>query len=606
MKNKKKGAKKNNQIRPSVYAGISIESDGFFAAVRNGKRNAFSEFVKCPKSKLERQIFSWLHKFAIKNYVKIVGAGVVGDNIPNELTSDIWLKEDIVPYVFDIDSKNGKKKAASAAHEVAKKFGNDNIVDIKFDPERQVRTVRLARLEDIRKTADKEDYRKLIELADKFKRLEGKIIFFSSTPRGGGVALMRHALIRLFRLLDVDAHWYVMSSKKEIFNITKKKFHNVLQGVAPKGTILTEKDKQLFSHWTRKNEKRFEPILRKASVFVIDDPQPSGIIPYIGKVNPEAKIIYRSHIQIDADLMKKRGSVQSKIWEYLWKNIRQADLFVSHPIEKFIPHNVSKENTVLMGASTDKLDGLNKNLSKRQTDYYFNILNAILAKHRFAPLLRSRPFIVQIARFDPSKGIPDVLESYKILREKIEKNGFEKKRIPQLVIAGHTSIDDPEGSAIYRETLKIAEGKDYSKIKGDIKIVCLPHKDQIFNALISECFLALQLSHKEGFEIKVSEALNKGKPVVAYRTGGIPLQIENGVTGYLIECGSVKKVAERVYMLLTHQEKYRKMGRSARSRVKNDHFTVNNAAKWLFLATELMEKGKVRGKRQYVRDLMKK
>ena len=34
-----------------------------------------------------------------------------------------------------------------------------------------------------------------------------KVAFFSSTPQGGGVALMRHALVRLAKLLDVDLTW---------------------------------------------------------------------------------------------------------------------------------------------------------------------------------------------------------------------------------------------------------------------------------------------------------------------------------------------------------------------------------------------------------------
>jgi hypothetical protein len=37
-----------------------------------------------------------------------------------------------------------------------------------------------------------------------------KIAFFSSTPQGGGVALMRHALVRFARLMGVDLTWYGM------------------------------------------------------------------------------------------------------------------------------------------------------------------------------------------------------------------------------------------------------------------------------------------------------------------------------------------------------------------------------------------------------------
>jgi alpha,alpha-trehalose phosphorylase (configuration-retaining) len=44
------------------------------------------------------------------------------------------------------------------------------------------------------------------------KELENKcvkIAFFSSTPQGGGVALMRHALVRFARVMGVDLTWYV-------------------------------------------------------------------------------------------------------------------------------------------------------------------------------------------------------------------------------------------------------------------------------------------------------------------------------------------------------------------------------------------------------------
>ena len=41
---------------------------------------------------------------------------------------------------------------------------------------------------------------------------------------------MRHALVRLCRLLRLPVQWYVMRPATNVFNITKRKFHNVLQG----------------------------------------------------------------------------------------------------------------------------------------------------------------------------------------------------------------------------------------------------------------------------------------------------------------------------------------------------------------------------------------
>src|SRR5437016_11023580 len=85
---------------------------------------------------------------------------------------------------------------------------------------------------------------------------------------------MRHALIRLLRLLHVDAHWYVLIPNKEAFDITKPKFHNVLQAVAAPGTELTQEDKDIYDTWINENASAFEDVFRQAHVIVIDDPQP--------------------------------------------------------------------------------------------------------------------------------------------------------------------------------------------------------------------------------------------------------------------------------------------------------------------------------------------
>lgn len=79
------------------------------------------------------------------------------------------------------------------------------------------------------------------------------IAFFSATPQGGGVALMRHALIRLWRMVGLPVKWFVPEGHPTVFNITKTKFHNVLQGVSPKEVEINETDKTWFELWTEQN-----------------------------------------------------------------------------------------------------------------------------------------------------------------------------------------------------------------------------------------------------------------------------------------------------------------------------------------------------------------
>lgn len=213
-----------------------------------------------------------------------------------------------------------------------------------------------------------------------------KLIFFSSTVQGGGVALMRYALIRLFRLLAVNAHWYIMLPRLEAFEITKGKFHNVLQAVTEKPVILTPSEKQIYQNWIEENVRLFAPVFSQADVVVIDDPQPSGLIPFIKQANPAAKIIYRSHIHLVTNLIEQPGTPQAHVWHFLWQWIKEADCFVSHPVKAFVPTMVPAHKMVFMPATIDPFDGLNRPLTEEEMTYYLHMFDHWLFDERQLPL----------------------------------------------------------------------------------------------------------------------------------------------------------------------------------------------------------------------------
>ena len=77
------------------------------------------------------------------------------------------------------------------------------------------------------------------------------------------------------------------------------------------------------------------------------------MIPLIKQKRPDLPIVYRSHIEIRSDLTSIKGSPQEEVWQYLWNNIQLADLFISHPVSKFVPKGVPMEKVALLGATTD-------------------------------------------------------------------------------------------------------------------------------------------------------------------------------------------------------------------------------------------------------------
>lgn len=94
----------------------------------------------------------------------------------------------------------------------------------------------------------------------------------------------------------------------------------------------------------------------------------------------------------------------------------------------------------------------------------------------------------------------------------------------------------------------------------------------------------------EPFGAVIAEAMSSGRPVVAYGTGGIPEVVENGVSGILLPRGDLKGLTQAVVDLLQDEQKARRLGIAARTRVE-DHFRYQMmAARYLALMHQLLGK----------------
>lgn len=545
----------------------------------------------------------------IKNYqkdkqCKIAMAGLTNgqDWLLHDLGRKLWFDLDIVPCYLKSSGGSLDEKSCSAARKTIQHISPTGIpglcrIDVGFRHEVEVDAngkLSFCSLDDYKPFMKDDTWKQILQTSELVRSRGKRIVFFNSTPQGGGVAIIRHSTIRFFKLLGINAHWFVMKPNPEVFEITKKKFHNVLQGVAPKDTEFTDANAATYEKWCMTNVDSYwkdeDSPVTKADVIVIDDPQPSGMIPLLKKINPHATFVYRSHIEVRSDLIKDPDTIQNRVWRYLWKNISQCDIFISHPIDAFIPDDV-KESTLhveKMPAVTDPCDGLNKHLDEDSLKYYHLLFNRTAFDQIQRRVDFSRPYFIQISRFDPSKGIPDLIEAYLRFRENMNKeenqDGNEERfEIPQLVITGHGSIDDPEGTFIYRSIMTLLDGlkkTEYSDYVDDIIVVRLGPSDQMLNAILASAMCAFQMSHREGFEVKVSEALLKGVPVVAYASGGIPLQIRDGVDGHLLERRDVSAVTNIMHRLATDKDHLRYLQTHARNDNREWVLTPSNVLRW--------------------------
>ncbi|CAJ0765744.1 1333_t:CDS:1, partial [Entrophospora sp. SA101] len=81
--------------------------------------------------------------------------------------------------------------------------------------------------------------------------------------------------------------------------------------------------------------------------------------------------------------------------------------------------------------------------------------------------------------------------------------------------------------------------------------------------------------------------LAKGVPVVAFKAGGIPLQIRHGETGFLADVGNTSQVADYLYQLFNDDGLYKRMSQAAKTSVNEEYFTVFQTLNWLYLINQM-------------------
>jgi trehalose synthase len=146
----------------------------------------------------------------------------------------------------------------------------------------------------------------------------------------------------------------------------------------------------------------------------------------------------------------------------------------------------------------------------------------------------------------------------------------------QLVLAGGSATDDPEGAEV------LAEVREAAWDDPDVHVLDLPPWSAVeINALQRASTIVIQKSLREGFGLTVTEALWKKKPVVASAVGGIPAQVIHKHTGLLAH--SVEGTAYQIRFLLSHPLLAQKLGEQGHEHVREHFLITSNVRRYLAL-----------------------
>ncbi|QIW23250.1 glycosyltransferase [Sulfolobus sp. S-194] len=376
----------------------------------------------------------------------------------------------------------------------------------------------------------------IVKIAEKLKGVS--VLHVNSTPSGGGVAEILSKLVPLMRELGIETDWKVIRGDKDFFTVTKS-FHNSLQngfGELPKGAF------EIYNKWQEINGNELD---LDYDIIFIHDPQPAGLI----KFRKKGKWIWRCHIDI--------SNPYEPVWNFLKQYVQQYDsIIISSPV--FGRDDLIKPQYIVP-PSIDPLSTKNRPIPEIT-------VRRILYKFDVNP---DRPIITQVSRFDRAKDPLGVIKTYKLVKRHTDV---------QLVYVGSPAYDDPEGEIVYNETVQAA-GSDK-----DIKLLMLPpNSDLEINAFQRGATIVMQKSIKEGFGLTVSEALWKEKPVIGGNTGGIPLQVINNVTGYLVN--TPEEAAHYTLYLLRNTNMREKLGKNGKEHVRKNFLITRELRDYLMVAS---------------------
>ncbi|MGH2696409.1 MAG: glycosyltransferase [Actinomycetota bacterium] len=401
------------------------------------------------------------------------------------------------------------------------------------------------RLEDFRESAGEEAVERLREAAAPLKG--SRLVQISSTSFGGGVSELLYSQVALLQDLGIDADWQLLEGSDEFFTVTKL-VHNALQGMPVPWTDAFE---NTYLERVRSNAERFEP---DADFVFVHDPQPVALLTFLEEMGRRrGRWVWRCHIDLSQPM--------EQVWSFYAVHVARYDAAV-FTLEDFAKPGVAPRVSIIP-PSIDPLSPKNTHLDPEA-------VREILEAYNIDP---KRPLVTQVSRFDPWKDPVGVIDAFRQAEEEVPE--------AQLILVGSMAEDDPEAWHF----LELAQ-----EHRGDDPDVHILTNFQdvgpfVVNAFQRASDVVVQKSIREGFGLTVAEGMWKERPVIGGNVGGIRLQIEDGVSGYLVD--SPEECASRLVELLHDPKRREEMGRAGRARVRDRFLTLRELTDYLTLLATL-------------------
>jgi trehalose synthase len=449
-------------------------------------------------------------------------------------------------------------------------------------------------------------YAEVDEAIDEARQLlRGRVVWHvNSTARGGGVAELLQSLLAYARGAGADVRWLTISGNPDFFRVTKR-IHNNLHESKGDGGPLGPAEREIYESALAEAATELVELIHPDDIVYVHDPQPAGLVPHV--VAADITAIWRCHIGVD-----RPGELARRTWDFLHRYIADVDAYVFSR-ERFVWEGLDNDKVWIVPPSIDAFSPKNQDLDPKAveaivgaiglgaggnpTDAMFRRFDGSTARvARRADLIQDdpvpegAPVVTQVSRWDRLKDPVGVLNAF------AEYNRAEDAH---LVLAGPSVAgvsDDPEGAEVLEEVMARRRELPPDK-RSRAHLVSLPTDDieenaAMVNAIQRRSDVVVQKSLAEGFGLTVAEAMFKARPLVASRVGGIQDQIQDGVSGVLIDDPTdLEAVARAVDAFISDPARAAEVGKAARERVIEDFLGTRSLVRYMHLLEGLLAPG---------------
>ncbi|PYH45604.1 putative heat shock trehalose synthase [Aspergillus saccharolyticus JOP 1030-1] len=598
-----------------------------------------------PSRESTRGLLAHLHGYSQKHQEKLVAVGLSEDlerRCPG-LCSLLWRDLDALPLVLkhqdharrpeepgDLcvftswEEKTPDEQADSMARKCLRSFGVGHLIHNQIHANGMVDVdksfcVRFAAADDYRRTVSEELWGLTRALAQDLVARKVKMAFFSMTCQGKPDVHTRHALVRLCHILGVDVKWYVPKPRPNIQQLIRK-MEDIMEGLADPAVDFETEDQLQILEFAYENARRHwlgdhGPLRGRhqggADVVVIDSAPLLTLALLAKQHDPERPVVFENRLHAPSDVLSQHPALaQVRAWRFVQARLEHVDSLITTLPRELAPGLMAEEKVGYILPSVDQLDGLNKAMTDSDMSFYGQELNSS-CRTLGTPGIQypKEQYILSLSQLRPGDGTLALLDAYatfcrSFLQQQTnnttdtttDNNNHSTHTFPKLLICHHGPSRSPENSPQYEALLSHIHTHMPPSVASRVCIIQLSAQDQMWNTLLSNAHVVVQLALCQGIPEVLVWAMRKHRPLITVAEGGLVCAFAGtgGIGGTemlrLVDSPSdVHAVSRHLDRVFADREVSQRMTQapSREECLSEAATTVGNAACWMFLASRM-------------------